>query len=179
VETQTQTEVERYPEIQERAEEEAFNSSTISIVLVLMPQDNHPTGRLGLISIRNDTDPPLFSLPLRGEELAELLQAPPLARLIAELNVVLPQRFKEREAKAREQTVAQPASTTSFKGDKATKHSTQPTAHSSTRSVSLDLKPTVAGTAGIEQSTPTATPTPKPSGETAAVEGKTTQLTLF
>ncbi len=89
------------------AEEKLFNSSTITVVLQLMPVDDHPRGRLGLLSVRNDNDAPLFDAPIRGEILAEFLNVPSLAGLIEELKHLLLQRQGEREAeaKAKEQAV--------------------------------------------------------------------------
>jgi hypothetical protein len=113
-----------YEEAQNQISEEAFNTGTITLVLQLMPLDDHPQGRMGLLSIRNDSDPLVFSPPLRGDVLTELLEVPQLARLVAELRALLPHRLKERQAKEKEQA-------SSPKPQSASAHLTGPVSASS------------------------------------------------
>lgn len=123
ISNQLEAEAQVYLQSQEEAALKAFLNSTITVVLQLMPDDSNSHGRLGLISVRNDTDPPLFGPPLRGDALAELVEVEPMSSLIAELKRLLPQRLAEREEREKQQeqaTITQPApaSAESRKGKK-------------------------------------------------------------
>lgn len=141
-----------YLEKQNQAGDEEFKKSTITIVLQLMPLDDHPQGRLGLLSIRNDDDAPLFGPPLRGEAVEGIIQFSALASLVQELKNVLPVRREERLAKisaaekARQlqsdrQTTAKNTTTQAKKG-KADQRSNQPSSDSAAKQVNSAAGPT-------------------------------------
>jgi hypothetical protein len=175
-----------YLEEQKRVGEQEFKNSVITVVLQLMPVDDHPQGRMGLLSVRNDDDAPLFTTPLRGEELAEFLQIPCLDRLIEELRNLLPRRLTQRAAKAKEltkQTTPQATSrnaVTSTKGKGAQKSDrVQP---------QVPAKPVSANPGTISPAATTNNPAvpqstlaskPAPQVVTESVEDTTRQLTLF
>ncbi len=82
-----------------------FDSEVITIVLQLLPPVNKPAeaqaqapGRVGLLSIRNAGDAPIFGPLLHGSELEELTNAAPVARLILEVKEMLSRRptFKHK-----------------------------------------------------------------------------------
>lgn len=177
-----------YLEEQQRVGEQEFKNCTITVVLQLMPVDDHPQGRMGLLSIRNDDDAPLFTTSLRGEELAEFLQIPRLDRLVEELRNLLPQRLTERVAKAKElakQTPSQATSrsaSTSTKGGKGAQKSdrVQPEVPAKTVSATpgtISGPATTTNNPSVPQST--LTPKPAPQAVTKPVEDTTRQLTLF
>jgi hypothetical protein len=177
-----ETQAEAYLEAQEKLVEAAYNTSTITIVLGLMPADDHPLGRLGILSVRNDQDRPLFGTALRGEEVAALLEFGPVARLLTELKGLLPARVKEREQKEKEKerqsTQTTPtASTTRAKSGKQSGET-----HSQMKSAIKppdDSQSGVAATtnANREEAVTAADHILPPQPQPAT--GKTTQLTLF
>lgn len=176
-----ESQAEAYLEAQKELAEAAYNASTISIVLGLMPADDHPQGRLGILSVRNDQDAPLFDTPLRGEELAPLLEAPPIARLLAELKALLPQRLEERQRKEGEkpQTVSHTVSTTSTTGAKSAKKATDSEV-SSTQFAPNRLSGSQAQPDYSEASAKRdAEEVSAPTASLPSLEGKSTQLTLF
>ncbi|HEX2913721.1 MAG TPA: hypothetical protein VH186_23150 [Chloroflexia bacterium] len=175
-----------YLEEQQWIGEQEFKNCAITVVLQLMPVDDHPQGRMGLLSVRNDDDAPLFTTSLRGEELAEFLQIPRLARLVEELRNLLPQRLIERTAKAKEQakqTTPQATSrsaVTLTKGKGAQKSArVQPEVP--TKPVSATPGTISPATTPNNPSVPQATLTSKPATQavTKPVEDTTRQLTLF
>ncbi len=176
-----------YLEEQKRVEEQEFKNSAITVVLQLMPVDDHPQGRMGLLSVRNDDDAPLFTTPLRGEELAEFFQIPRLDRLIVELRNLLPQRRTERAAKAKElakQTPSQPSSrsaSTSTKGGKSAQKSDRVQPEVPAKPVSATPGTISPAATPNNPSVPQSTLTPKPASQTVTkpVEDTTRQLTLF
>ena len=86
---------------QEKSITHAYNASTITIVVSLLPLDDNPQGRLGVLSVKNDNDAPLFGAPLHEDEVRPLLDALPVAALLETLKALLPQRLKEREEQAK------------------------------------------------------------------------------
>lgn len=176
-----------YLEEQQRVREQEFKNCAITVVLQLMPVDDHPQGRMGLLSIRNDDDTPLFTTPLRGEELAEFLQIPRMDRLIEELRNLLPQRLTERAAKAKEQSkqataqVTSRSTGTSVKVGKGAQKSACVQPEGPAKPISATPETISPAAATNNPSVPQSTLTPKPVTEavTKPVEDTTRQLTLF
>jgi hypothetical protein len=174
-------------EEQKQVAEKEFKNCAITVVLQLMPVDDHPQGRMGLLSVRNDDDPPLFTTPLRGEELAEFLEIPSLAGLIEELTNLLPRRLEERAAKASDQAkppssqVAGRSAGASVKGAKGGQKSTyiQPETPAKTVSSALETTASAATTKDSAVSQSVFTPESAPEVATEGVGDTTRQLTLF
>lgn len=177
-----ESQAEVYLEAQKKLAEATYDGSMITIVLGLMPADDHPQGRLGVLSGRNDQDAPLFGRPLRGEELLPLLEFAPVARLLTELKALLPQRVKEREQKdkEKERQAAQTTSTASTTKAKTgmpsgetqvqMKSATKPPDGRQTQVTAIAAADQKEGITAADHIPP---PQPQPA------PAKTTQLTLF
>ncbi|HEX2909882.1 MAG TPA: hypothetical protein VH186_03670 [Chloroflexia bacterium] len=174
-----ETQAEAYLEAQEKLAETAYNASTITIVLGLMPADDHPQGRLGILSVRNDQDAPLFGAALRGEEVTALLETAPLAHLLTGLKALLPERVKKRKQKEKEKErqSAQTTPTASATRAKSGKQSGETHSQMGSETKSAETKRAATTEADREAFVTNADHTPPAQPEPTT--GKTTQLTLF
>lgn len=176
-------EAQAYLEEQEKSLREAYNASTISIVVSLLPADAHPQGRLVLLSVKNDNDAPLFGAPVREDEVLTLLETPGLAELLQNLKALLPQRLKEREEKEKAKAlpvsgsgagaVAVASRTTPARGGKKSASETELRSRTGGTNLSSD------GQATDDLTDDVASTSAHSLSQSSIAPGKTTQLTLF